>query len=661
MKINYDKLVREWSERMNDRAPIYTNRYHRTVLRGVMKDFGYPLWLLGEGAGMKVGAWRDMIHKGVASKFGKLVRKQANNTSWVMDDVDWASSDVQKNFKKIKTNIETYNDVSDVKYINGTSGSPAGKLPKDMGAQSGVSGTQPMMLVQKEDTKKWYAFKLTRGGSAKGKVGAVKGQDYEMGIVVEMNKYNNKGMTDEDACKLGKVPWKDYQNVMATVGPAGYKIVRNSKMPPKDDMTWFGAGSADSNHYTGGNKTPKTDLYSSKYFISLKKKGGSQLMSGTAADSIGVLSSAEKFMMAHEGSQASQVLKKIIDKIEANFARNKKTPHTVRKIQKTLKEAWIPHRVAELEKISKVKDGYKDKRGKEKDFSKKQLERHAQAEGILLNIFDRDGNWEYKDKNNTGWFLVNEKGKQVVTGRDKVTLAEFKKWLKSSVTYANNKILKDEALFFIDQAIDHKEIEAELLDYWYNSDPFKKWCCYEAATGNYKYTGTTDKIQANNAQANSLLVFTADGGIEKWKDDMLAYADAEKSKVKPNVGFKTSKTSKNSSVRLLIGEVVEKELILLNERIDAEFDEYTELLEEGIKDLWKQTKSGISKMVKKIESIAKKIWDWLGKLIESFYENVIKTTIKKLEEWGKEGIDVLTSNLGLEPLTSNSAEVNISF
>ena len=46
MEINYDKLVKEWSNRMSGRAPIYTNRYHRTVLREVMKDFGYSLELI---------------------------------------------------------------------------------------------------------------------------------------------------------------------------------------------------------------------------------------------------------------------------------------------------------------------------------------------------------------------------------------------------------------------------------------------------------------------------------------------------------------------------------------------------------------------------------------------------------------------------------------
>ena len=46
MEINYDKLVKEWSDRMSGREPIYTNRYHKSVLRDVMKDFGYPLELV---------------------------------------------------------------------------------------------------------------------------------------------------------------------------------------------------------------------------------------------------------------------------------------------------------------------------------------------------------------------------------------------------------------------------------------------------------------------------------------------------------------------------------------------------------------------------------------------------------------------------------------
>ena len=53
MEINYDKLVKEWSNRLNGRNPIFTNRYHRTVLRDVMKDFGYPLELLDEAKKLK--------------------------------------------------------------------------------------------------------------------------------------------------------------------------------------------------------------------------------------------------------------------------------------------------------------------------------------------------------------------------------------------------------------------------------------------------------------------------------------------------------------------------------------------------------------------------------------------------------------------------------
>lgn len=53
MEINYDKLVKEWSNRLSGREPIYTNRYHKSVLRDVMRDFGYPLELLDEAKKLK--------------------------------------------------------------------------------------------------------------------------------------------------------------------------------------------------------------------------------------------------------------------------------------------------------------------------------------------------------------------------------------------------------------------------------------------------------------------------------------------------------------------------------------------------------------------------------------------------------------------------------
>ena len=75
--------------------------------------------------------------------------------------------------------------------------------------------------------------------------------------------------------------------------------------------------------------------------------------------------------------------------------------------------------------------------------------------------------------------------------------------------------------------------------------------------------------------------------------------------------------------------------------------------------MWKKTKANLKKAAKKIEAIAKKFWAWLSKLIEGFYNKVIKKAVEQLKIWGKEGAKILASNLGLEPLKSNKVEINL--
>jgi hypothetical protein len=62
-----------------------------------------------------------------------------------------------------------------------------------------------------------------------------------------------------------------------------------------------------------GKDTPKTDMYAGKYNISLKKKGGSQLMSAAKKESIATLMAALE--MAGENKQ----IDKLVNKIEKNF------------------------------------------------------------------------------------------------------------------------------------------------------------------------------------------------------------------------------------------------------------------------------------------------------------------------------------------------------
>ena len=684
MNTNISKIVDEWSYRLSlieghDGLPDIESYSDLTVLKTVLTDHKWPVEityellynmehpLLKEAAGNP--AWRDIIHGGVAKKYNKI-GKQSNNWSWVVEDVE-DETFLKGVVKYIKTTWK--DDVLDAKLIQGTS--KGGTLPSPMENHNGESGTFPMIVVKRAESNEWNAFKVTRGGAAKGKSGSVKGQDYEMGIVVEMNKLKNPKYDDKTACEKGDVPWADYQRFS---GNTKYLTTVNKiavGIPYVDNMKWFGTGQAKKNHYgnlekgfSAGNKTPKTDLYASgkKSYISLKKKGGSQLMSGTADDAKGVLLAAEAFTKEYNPEIDTAAVSKIVKLIEDDFARNVKTPHTITKIQQNLKAAWIPHRSAELKTLTSK---YK--------FSQSKLERHAQAEGILLNIFDKGGKWEYVDKKNPGWFLIDEKGNKIV---DDIKMKDFTKWFKVWIKTQGAELSK-EMEFFVDKAVDHRKIQEELVNGIFQSKVFKKWCVYEAASGNYKYSGNIGKEHVADARANALLVFD-DGGIKEWEEDFESYANSHAGSVKPTVGFKTSKKSKSSSIRLMlppekeltegkyiegspskfenkVSNIVEDELVLFNEQIDSGLDIYSELLEEGLKDMWKKTKANLKKAAKKIEAIAKKFWAWLSKLIEGFYNKVIKKAVEQLKIWGKEGAKILASNLGLEPLKSNKVEINL--
>ena len=689
MNTNVSKIVDEWSYRLSlieghDGLPDIESYSDLTVLKSVLSDHKWPVEityellynmehpLLKEAAGNP--AWRDMIHGGVAKKYNKI-GKQSNNWSWVVEDVE-----DEKFLKGVIEYIKTTwpDDVLEAKLIQGTS--KGGTLPSPMENHNGESGTFPMIVVKRKESKEWNAFKVTRGGAAKGKSGSVKGQDYEMGIVVEMNKRNNPSYDDKAACDKGDVPWKDYQRFLGNAKylKTCYDIAHSSKLK-KENMKWFGTGQAKKNYYSNlginaSNKTPKTDLYGST-FISLKKDGGSQLMSGTADDAKGVLLAAQAFTQKHNPKVFNQTVQKMISDIETNFARNVKTPHTINSIREKLQEAWIPHRADELKAMTTVKKGYKNKKGKKTDFSQTKLDRHAQAEGILLQIFKSAGKWEYVDKNNPGWFLVDEKGNEVVKGTDKLTMNKFQTWFDGWLK-GQSEAIKKEMEFFVDQVVKHKDMEDALQKGIFQSPEFKKWCVYEAATGNYKYTGTDALAHVADAQADRLLKFD-DAGIKEWAPDLEKYAEKNKNSVTATIGFKTSKSSKSSSLRMALQEekqfiegsptkfqnevsnIIDDELVFFYEQLDNGLDFYSELLEEGLKDMWKKTKANLKKAAKKVQAIAKKFWKWLTKLIEGLYNNVIKKTMDQLKIWGKEGAMILASNLGVTPLKTNKVEINL--
>ena len=128
------------------------------------------------------------------------------------------------------------------------------------------------------------------------------GAQWEQIICVAYNM-KSKGVTKDDAISLAGIDkWKSEFNPFMTKAK---RIVNSAFSNPTGVMEHYGSGSASlsrgwNNYFiqtTGQNataptKTPKTDMYIGGQHISLKKFGGSQLMSGGKAETLATLAYA---------------------------------------------------------------------------------------------------------------------------------------------------------------------------------------------------------------------------------------------------------------------------------------------------------------------------------------------------------------------------------
>ena len=100
------------------------------------------------------------------------------------------------------------------------------------------------------------------------------------------------------------------------------------------------------------NGTPKTDMYTKKYNISLKKKGGSQLASGSKEETIATFHAALEYMGVSKSSKKD--ISKIIDDIETNFYKVALS-YSKTEIEKISKGAKIYQGDTEIELSSREK------------------------------------------------------------------------------------------------------------------------------------------------------------------------------------------------------------------------------------------------------------------------------------------------------------------
>lgn len=160
-----------------------------------------------------------------------------------------------------------------------------------------------------------------------------KGAEFENIICVA---YNMKSLRQDKnkAIKSAETTWKPLYDDWFKVGE---QIVKNSFPRPKGTMKHFGASSADLNpkwdsyfiQTTGKpatvtTKTPKTDMYIGNERISLKKAGGSQLMSGGKAETLATLAAAyDKIPSGIKSEKLEESWNKLTNDIEKDFVKFK--------------------------------------------------------------------------------------------------------------------------------------------------------------------------------------------------------------------------------------------------------------------------------------------------------------------------------------------------
>ena len=200
-------------------------------------------------------------------------------------------------------------------------------------------------------------------GFARGSGKDPKGADWENIITKQFNALVGQPDFDTNANEAAdKFP--DYVDM-------GNEIAKNiKKRIGSSPITQFGGGKSKANlsdfwtTWGAGDGTPKTDMYNKEYNISLKKKGGSQLASGSKGETLATFYSALEYIGTDRG--ASKDIDKIMTRIENSFAK-----------------LTTEYTKGQLEKISKDKD-------KQKNLSP--TDKKAVADFITTESFHKDLN-----------------------------------------------------------------------------------------------------------------------------------------------------------------------------------------------------------------------------------------------------------------------------
>jgi len=147
-----------------------------------------------------------------------------------------------------------------------------------------------------------------------------KGADWESLITHQYNNILGNEKADTAAFEQAQKFYPKYAESATLTAKSFTKFAKTT-------MIQYGGGGGKKNLSSfwiergGTNGTPKTDMYTKQYNISLKKKGGSQLASGGTGETISSFYAALEYMGVDRN--AKKDIDKIMKQIEDNFAKIK--------------------------------------------------------------------------------------------------------------------------------------------------------------------------------------------------------------------------------------------------------------------------------------------------------------------------------------------------
>ena len=166
-------------------------------------------------------------------------------------------------------------------------------------------------------TLSWASLEKTAEFGGQGSSGEPTGAEWEALISVGVNR-----AVQGTGWKLGSSEWDSIEKFWDDYGPFAMKLGKEFKTRYKlKGLKQLGASTAPTSaewKKTGAkDRTPKTDMLDNKIHISLKKSGGSQLMSGGAAETLSTFNAA---MTTYSGKNPRGLIK-LMDNIESDMGK----------------------------------------------------------------------------------------------------------------------------------------------------------------------------------------------------------------------------------------------------------------------------------------------------------------------------------------------------